>query len=278
MTPDLLPQHPPRWKRNLAWVVVLVVVLVAAGKLNIHWSALAQLPAQLAHYTWLMFSSPDWSKFGEALFQTWRSVAMAWTGALLGVFLATILGILAAKGIGPTWLRVLLRGVFALIRAIPEVIIAIVILTVTGLTPFTGALALAIGGIGTQAKWTYEAIEAVPAGIAEAVRASGGNLFEVIRWGLLPVAAPELSSLALYRFEINVRTSAILGLIGVGGIGDMLTGYTQYRQWDVVGMLLIVVIVVTMTIDAVSGRLRRRIIAGPKMRQGKAQYDLVGKS
>ena len=78
------------------------------------------------------------------------------------------------------------------------------------------------------------------------------------------MAAPELMSLALYRFEINVRTSAILGLIGVGGIGDMLTIYTQDRQWDTVGALIIVVVVVTMLIDAVSGAVRRRIVEGAR--------------
>ena len=91
------------------------------------------------------------------------------------------------------------------------------ILTVTGLTPFTGALALAIGGIGTHGKWTYQTIEAVPGGTAEAVSAAGGNVLEVARWGPWTAAAPELMSLALYRLEINVHTSAILGLIGVGG-------------------------------------------------------------
>ncbi len=84
----------------------------------------------------------------------------------------------------------------------PEVVIAIIILTVTGLTPFTGALALAIGGIGTHAKWTYETIEAVPTGTAEAVRGGPeqGTRLEVARWGLWTAAAPELMSLSLYRF------------------------------------------------------------------------------
>ena len=91
-------------------------------------------------------------------------------------------------------------------------------------------------------------------------------MLEVARWGLWTAAAPELMSLSLYRFEINVRTSAILGLIGVGGVGDLLTGYTQYRQWEDVGVLIIVVIVVTMTIDAISGAIRRRIMRGAQAR------------
>jgi phosphonate transport system permease protein len=261
-----IPVRPRRIAVRLAWGVAAVIFIGSFWGLDLDWAKLWGLPSDAARYLGLMFSDPDWSKLPEALFQTWRSVSMAWVGALVGVVFSTLLGIPAAEGAGPMWVRLPLRWFFAVIRAIPEVIIAIIILTVTGLTPFTGALALAIGGIGTHAKWTYETIEAAPTGTAEAVTAAGGNLLQVVRWGLWPSAAPELMSLSLYRFEINVRTSAILGLIGVGGIGDMLTGYTQYRDWSTVGMLIIVVIVVTMAIDAVSGRIRRRIMEGAKVR------------
>ncbi|MDO8107703.1 phosphonate ABC transporter, permease protein PhnE [Isoptericola sp. b441] len=260
------PVKPRRLGVRAAKLTVGLVVLAAVLHLDIGWSDLAELPADLRHYLDLMFAHPDWSRLPAAFYQTWVSVSMAWVGAVLGVVASTILGIPAAQGVAPLWVRLPLRGLFAVLRAVPEVIIAIILLTVTGLTPFTGALALAVGGIGTHGKWTYETIEAVPAGTAEAVRAAGGNVLEVARWGLWPAAAPELMSLALYRFEINVRTSAILGLIGVGGVGDMLTGYTQYRQWDSVGVLIIVVIAVTMTIDAISGAIRRRIMRGARAR------------
>jgi phosphonate transport system permease protein len=107
----------------------------------------------------------------------------------------------------------------------------------------------------------------VDPGPIEAVRAAGGSGIDVIRWGLWPSVTPEFISFWLYRFEINVRASAVLGLIGVGGIGDMLTSYTQYRLWSVVGVLLIVVVVVTMSIDAVSGAIRRRITEGATVRE-----------
>ncbi|WP_061962366.1 phosphonate ABC transporter, permease protein PhnE [Demequina flava] len=272
-TPALpIPPRPRQVAARAAATIVTIVVLVSFWGLDLEWSKIAQLPQDLVHYGRLMFSDPDWSMLPEAALQTWRSVSMAWIGAIAGVVLSTLLGIPAAHGVGPAWVRFPLRWSFAVIRAVPDVLIAIIILTVTGLTPFTGALALAIGGIGTHAKWTYETIEAVPPGTAEAVRASGGSLWEVVRWGLWPVAAPELMSLALYRFEINVRTSAILGLIGVGGIGAMLTQYTQHREWDVVGVLIIVVVVVTMLIDAVSGKVRRRIMEGATVRDVERKH------
>lgn len=261
-----VPSRPRRLVRGLTAAGVTVVVILAFWSVDITWSRLADLPAELVRYGWLMFSSPTWEKLPDALWQTWQSVQMAWVGTVLGVIVATPLSLVAARGFGPVWLRSILRFVFSTIRAVPEIIFAIIILSMTGLTPLTGALALAVNGIGTLGKWGYEAVEAVPAGPIEAARAAGGSPAQVLRWGVWPQATPVFLSFWLYRFEINVRSSAVLGLIGVGGIGDMLTTYTQYREWSTVGMLLIVVIVVTMTIDGISGRIRRRIMEGARVR------------
>ncbi|MDQ1216961.1 phosphonate ABC transporter, permease protein PhnE [Microbacterium arborescens] len=261
-----VPSRPRRLVRSLTAAGVTVVVILAFWSVDITWSRLADLPAELVRYGWLMFSSPTWEKLPDALWQTWQSVQMAWVGTVLGVIVATPLSLVAARGFGPAWLRSILRFVFSTIRAVPEIIFAIIILSMTGLTPLTGALALAVNGIGTLGKWGYEAVEAVPAGPIEAARAAGGSPAQVLRWGVWPQATPVFLSFWLYRFEINVRSSAVLGLIGVGGIGDMLTTYTQYREWSTVGMLLIVVIVVTMTIDGISGRIRRRIMEGARVR------------
>ena len=261
-----VPSRPRRRVRTVVAAAVTIVVILAFWSVDITWSRLADLPAELVRYGWLMFSSPTWGKLPDALWQTWQSVQMAWVGTVLGVIVATPLSLVAARGFGPAWLRAILRFVFSTIRAVPEIIFAIIILSMTGLTPLTGALALAINGIGTLGKWGYEAVEAVPVGAVEAARAAGGSSAQVLRWGVWPQATPVFLSFWLYRFEINVRSSAVLGLIGVGGIGDMLTTYTQYREWSTVGMLLIVVIVVTMTIDGISGRIRRRIMEGARVR------------
>jgi len=261
-----VPPKPRHWWRWLAALVIAAVVVAVFIALPIAWNRLGDLPGEIVRYLWLMFSAPDWSKLPEALWQTWRSVAMAWIGTILSIAIATPLSILAARGVGPRWCIVVLRVVFGVIRAVPEIIIAIVILSVTGLTPLTGAIAIGVSGIGTLGKWGYEAVETAPTGGVEAVRASGGRLGDEIRWGLWPAIAPTFLSFWLYRFEISVRASAILGLIGVGGIGDMLTSYTQYRDWATVGVLVIVVIVVTMLLDAVSGAIRRRITEGATSR------------
>ncbi|KTR87939.1 phosphonate ABC transporter permease [Microbacterium testaceum] len=261
-----VPARRRRPLRALLWVSVSIIVIAAFWSADITWSRLGELPAEIVRYLGLMFLSPNWAKLPEALWQTWRSVEMAWIGTVLGILIATPLSLIAARGFGPAPVRVALRFVFSLVRAVPELVFAIIILSVTGLTPLTGALALAVGGVGTLGKWGYEAVENVAPGPIEAARAAGGSTAQVLRWGVWPQAAPTFFSFWLYRFEINVRASAVLGLIGVGGIGDMLTSYTQYREWSTVGMLLIVVVVVTVAIDAVSGRIRRRIMEGPRVR------------
>lgn len=261
-----VPPRPSRVGATVSAVVVGVIVLAATAGLNISWDEIGTIPGRVWHYLVLMFAEPNWDKLPRALFETWRSISMAWLGAIGCVVISVPLGMLAARGVGPAWLRYALRSLFAVIRAVPEVIIALVLLTVTGLTPFTGALALGIAGIGTQGKWVYETIESVTEGASEAVRAAGGNTAEVTRWALWPAAAPALMSFALYRFEINIRTSAVLGLVGAGGIGSMLSNYTNYREWDTVGMLLIVVVVITMLFDLISGSIRRRIMEGARAR------------
>ncbi|WP_029149509.1 phosphonate ABC transporter, permease protein PhnE [Microbacterium indicum] len=261
-----LPKPPSKVGPTIWSIVVGLVIVAAAWGLGADWAKLLDLPRAAWEYAVLMFQSPDWSRLPRALFETWRSISMAWLGAILCVVLSVPLGMLAARGTGPAWLRYLLRGLFAVIRAFPEVIIALILLTVTGLTPFTGMLALGIAGIGTQGKWVYETIESLDDGSAEAVQAAGGGRLAVLRWALWPAALPSLASFALYRFEINIRTSAVLGLVGAGGVGEMLSNYTNYREWSTVGMLLTVVIVATMLVDLVSGALRRRIMEGAQAR------------
>lgn len=253
------PHHPAR---TLSWLLISLLVVAAFWGSKINWAALGEFPAESAKYFGLLFLPPDWSKFGEAISAMLLSVQMAWIGTLIGIVISFPLSFLATAGISSRFASWPLRFIFAVIRAVPEVVIAILILSVTGLTPFTGALALGIGSIGTLGKWGYESFEGVDPGPLEAVRSAGGSRWDLMRWGIWPSAQPEVLSFWLYRFEINVRASAILGLIGAGGIGKMLQDNVQFRNWDAVGMLLIVVIVITVLIDQLSGAVRRRIVDG----------------
>jgi phosphonate transport system permease protein len=256
------PDRPRRWGARLASAAIVVVVVLAFWSVKIDWTQLADFPANLVRYLGLMFLPPDVTAIPDAFAATLLSVQMAWLGTVIGIVVSLPLSFLSTNGIGPAALRWPLRGLFALLRAVPEVVIAVLILSVTGLTAFTGALAIAVGSVGTLGKWGYEAMEAAERGPIEAVRAAGGSTPQVLRWGLWPGVAPEVLAFWLYRFEINVRASAILGLIGAGGIGKLLADNVQFRIWPSIGTLLLVVIVVTVAIDLASGALRYRIING----------------
>jgi phosphonate transport system permease protein len=256
------PRKPVPWVRTIVGVVITIVVIAAFWSAEIRWESLLDLPQSLSRLLGQLFLPPAWERFPDALEATLLSVAMAWLGTAIGIVVSFPLSLFAARGLAPAVVRWPLRAVFAILRAVPEVVIAVLMLSVTGLTAFTGALAIAIGSIGTLGKWGYETFEAVDRGPAEAAIAAGASRVQVMRWGVWPSAQPEVLAFWLYRFEISVRASAILGLIGAGGIGKMLVDNVQFRVWPVVGMLLIVVVVVTMIIDQLSGMVRHRIIAG----------------
>jgi phosphonate transport system permease protein len=256
------PERPRQWGVRLLRIGVTVVVIAAFLNTKIKWDRLARFPESLVHYLHLMLAPPDWAAFGSAFSATVQSIEMAWLGTILGIIVSFPLSFLAASTVAPAWVRIPLRGLFGLLRSVPEVVIAVIILSVTGLTPFTGALAIGVGSVGTLGKWGYEAMESVDQGPMEAALTCGASHAQVLRWGLWPTVAPEVFAFWLYRFEINVRASAILGLIGAGGIGSMLVQNVQYRNWSTVGTLFIVVVVVTMMIDQVSGRVRTKIVTG----------------
>jgi len=248
--------------RRALWLIVTIVVVAAFWHLDIAWERLAKLPSEGAEYFAKLFFSPDWSQFGKAVAATVSSVQMAWIGTVIAAILSLPLSFLAAANITPRAVWFPMRLLFDIIRAVPELILAIAILAVTGLTPFTGALAIGIHSIGTLGKLSFEAIESVETGPIEAARASGASRSQIIRWGIWTQVQPEILSVWLYRFEVNVRAGAVLGLIGAGGIGQMLIENIRYRRWEVIGVLLIVVVVATILIDLASGTVRGKIISG----------------
>ncbi|MEM7274870.1 MAG: ABC transporter permease subunit, partial [Actinomycetota bacterium] len=126
-----------------------------------------------------------------------------------------------------------------------------------------GVMAIAIGSIGTLGKLFAVVLESISPHPVEAVDAVGGSRLQRLRWGVVPQVLPEISSFLLYRFEINVRASAVLGVIGAGGIGGTIAQTLQFKQFEVAGLGLIIVVVATIIVDLISGAIRRRILRGP---------------
>lgn len=258
------PEPPAaRWWRWAAAAGVVIAFVWGYAGLQVTIEQLGRAPGNV--WTIIRLSwPPDFAAVIErgAVTKVFESLFIAWTGTVIAAVLSLPLAFCAASNVAPRWLRTVVRQVFIVLRAFPELILATVFLAVVGLGPWAGALALGISSVGTLGKWSAESIEEAPVGPVEAIDASGGRWISTVRWGLLPQVLPAIVAHWLFRFEINVRASAIFGLIGAGGIGGEISSQVQFRNWQNVSAVLIMVIAMVLVIDAVSGAIRRRILAG----------------
>ncbi|MBA2337389.1 MAG: phosphonate ABC transporter, permease protein PhnE [Acidimicrobiia bacterium] len=264
------PPPPSHTKRNLALLGVGVLVVLAFFTVDVEIDRLADLPSGLGLIFYNMFVEEglDWGSLPDGLLLMVESIQIAWLGTLIGAVLSLPLAFLGAHNITSGGISNVVRQILNAIRAVPEIILAaIVFIPMVGLGPYAGTLAIGIHSIGTLGKLSAEVIEGVDPGPVEAARAAGAGALQVQRWGVLPQVMPEIVAFWLYRFEINIRAAAILGVVGAGGIGEALQQALVFGRYPRAGMLILVVIVVTILVDGVSGAARRRIIEGSGARR-----------
>lgn len=194
-----------------------------------------------------------------------ESVAMAFLGTFLAAIVAVPLGLLGARNIVTNILfRFSLRRVLDGFRGVDQLIWALAYVRAVGLGPLAGVLAIFTSDIAVLAKLYAEAIENAEKKQAEGVVAAGGGRLAAIRFGVLPQVAPVMLAQALYFFESNTRSAAILGVVGAGGIGLQIAERIRVRHWDEVAFIIILMIITVAAIDALSGRIRRRLIGPPR--------------
>ena len=190
-----------------------------------------------------------------------ESVAMAFLGTFVAALLAIPLGFLgAANVVTATLLRFSLRRVFDGMRGVDQLIWALAFVRAVGLGPLAGVLAIATADVAVLAKLNAEAIENAERRQMEGVAAAGGGRLAQLRFGVLPQVLPVMLAQALYFFESNTRSAAILGVVGAGGIGLQIAERIRVRHWDEVAFIILLMIVTVAAIDWLSGRLRRRLI------------------
>jgi len=203
---------------------------------------------------------PEWREILKGLGET---VAMAFMGTLLGAIFAFPLAFLGAKNIMPlAWLRLGVRRGFDALRAVEQLILALVFIRAFGLGPLAGILAIAVSEIGTFSKLFSEAIENTSKKPVDGVRASGGGSLQTVRFAILPQALPVILSIILYNFESNARTGTILGIVGAGGIGFLLADRINAYRWPEAWTIIFLIVFMVYLIDGFSGFLRKRIIGG----------------
>lgn len=197
--------------------------------------------------------------FGEAVPQMIVTVQIAIWGTFIAVLAAIPFGLLSARNVAPAWVVQPVRRLMDVFRSINELIIALVFIAAVGLGPLAGVMALAVHTTGVLAKLFSEAVEAVDHGPIEGVRATGAVPLHEVIWAVIPQVAPLWTSFGLYRFESNARSATVLGLIGAGGIGQILFEAVRAFDYQRTAAIVIVIVLAVSAIDMLSQLLRKRL-------------------
>ena len=208
----------------------------------------------------LAFTNPDflsrWSDIWDGLLE---SIVMTVAASVVGIAISIPIGLGAARNIAPLPVYMICRGIVAISRALQEIIVAILLVAIFGFGPLAGFLTLSFATIGFLSKLLAEDIESMDRVQAEAIRASGAKWMQWINYGVQPQVMPRLIGLSMYRIDINFRESAILGLVGAGGIGATLnTAFDRY-EYDTAAAILIMIIGIVMALEYLSGVIRARV-------------------
>ena len=245
------------------WLTFIVGVLFVLALIAIEFSParMIAVPGQVARV--LSFFYPADMAYGwEAVLPAIvESIQIAWIGTIVAAALSLPLALFGARTLFPRIAR-FVKLISATARAFPEILLAIYFVPIVGLGPFAGALAIGVSSVGMLTKLGSEVVESIDFGPVEAVEASGGSRLLALRYAVVPQVLPEIVAHWLFRFELNIRASAVLGVVGAGGVGGVLLNTLRYRHFEKAAAVLLLTIVIVLIIDMVSGEIRRRIIRG----------------
>jgi phosphonate transport system permease protein len=205
---------------------------------------------------------PRWGYMERLWGPLWDTLNIATLGTLIGVVLAVPVAFLAARNTTPSAL--VLRPLALLIivssRSINSLIWALLLVSIVGPGIFAGIISIALRSIGFVAKLLYEAIEEIDASQVEAVTATGASRAQVMAYGIVPQITPAFAGITVFRWDINIRESTVLGLVGAGGIGLELQGSLNTLAWPQVTVILLVILATVLLSEWVSARVRHAII------------------
>jgi phosphonate transport system permease protein len=258
---------PRRWKKQplirsawLRWTLGLgaaAYLAFALGTTEVNWSRILQgVPRGVRFFA--AFFPPDFaSRWSEIVEGIAESIWMTVVATVIGIALSVPVALGAARNIASVPIYYACRAILALSRSFQEVILAIFFVKLFGFGPFAGVVTLALATIGFYGKLLAEDIEDMAPAPAEAVRATGASWLQWINFGVQPQVMPRMIGLGLYRFDINFRESAVVGIVGGGGIGATLnTAFDRY-EFSSAAAILLVIIGIVMLVEYSSGFLRR---------------------
>lgn len=255
---------PPSLQSRLSWIGWAVLLLAVYW-----WSAvgtrlnLANLFGGL-HGIGDIFSRmlpPNFSALPRMLAPALETVQISIWGTTLGILIAIPLGLCAAANIAPhKSIYYLARLVLNFLRAVPEMVMALIFVAAVGLGPFPGVLAVAFHSVGMLGKFLAESIENVDTDPIDALTATGAGKTQVFVYSVVPQIMPSFVALCLFRWEMNFRSSTVLGIVGAGGLGfELISSMRLFRYQDMTMIILLILTVVTL-VDGVSSLIRKRLI------------------
>jgi phosphonate transport system permease protein len=260
-----LPIHPPKPGAKHSLGKLLLYGLIAA-MLVWSWQGAEIAPLKLIADAGNMatflsdFFPPDFTDWRLYLSELIVTLHIAIWGTVLAVICAVPLSLLAASNIAPVWIYQPVRRILDALRSINEMVFAMLFVVAVGLGPFAGAMALWLHTTGTLAKLFSEAVEAIDPQPVEGIRATGANALEEIVYGVIPQVMPLWVSYSLYRFEANVRSASVVGMVGAGGIGVVLWEVIRGFRFDQTCAVMIMIILLVSAVDLISARIRKMLI------------------
>ena len=265
-SPPALAPDPPNYPRpsarqsaqRAAGMLALVLALAWAWVGTVETGRLGQaLPRVLDFIGRLV--PPDLSVTETVVRATFETIQIALLGTAISALASLPLGLAAAVNLSPAWIHQPTKWMLGVLRGIPILLLALMFVTAVGLGPFPGVLAVAVHSTGMLGKFYAEAFENARGGVLEALDSTGGSWLQVVRFGVFPQVAPDLARDTMFRFELNLRESLVLGLVGAGGIGLWVQSYIRSFQYAKVGTLTIVVLLMVVVVEQASVAIRKRL-------------------
>jgi phosphonate ABC transporter permease subunit PhnE len=249
---------PPNWPVRIGWLVLVLYVIYAGSFLDLTWDRFVIGLDHGAKFIGRMFP-PDFAADKLSLLVTGmtESLQIAIIATVVGVFLSLPLGLAAARNLAPRPLAWTARALIALFRSLHPVIVAILFVKSIGFGALAGILALIVASLGFLSKLVAESVEEMSMNPVEAVRATGSPFLSVVTMSVLPQVIPRFIGFAAYQLDSNLRNSALVGIVGGGGIGATLLTAFQRFDYDFVLTIVLAVIAIVMVGELVSGWMRR---------------------
>ena len=266
---DVASRHPEQFRVSplqRLWVALIIgsacaIFLYGLVRLDVSPARLLAGLGQLGWFVGLMLPPDPGAHFATYLWAMIETLAIAFLGTCVAAILALPFGFLAARNVVPIWIwRILTRRFLDTVRSVDTLIWALIWISVVGLGPFAGVLAIASSDFGAFGKLFSEAIETVDKKAREGVRSTGATPLEEIRFGLVPEIVPVIAAQVLYYFESNTRSATIIGIVGAGGLGLHLSEQIRTLEWQAVSFIILMILVVVAIIDWLSSKLRFAII------------------